>query len=672
MRLTIAKKLASGFSLLILILLILSGVVLHKVSSVKHETQTMLDQNIPSVKYALATQGQIHHALSLHRGYMILGLKALADERVHTWDRINKNIQSLDELSTTWTDPATVQAFNEIKQVMSEFREAQDEIANIAHTDRDIPAQIMFLNEAMPHGRAMEQSLHSILVAERDMAATDERKMLVERVSSSQVHLLLVAQAITTYLIEGSSESLAHIEGEVDACQNSVDKLLTMTDLFTPEQQADFDHYISEREMFLAKAREVIALRSGNDWCQSEYICLNKVTPLASRATELLEQIIESQNDAEDQAQLKVASGIDQLRWTTMIGSAIAVVIGIVIAMMLSRQITKPLNSLVERIKDIAQGEGDLTQRVEVKSQDEIGLLGTWFNTFVTKIHDVIADVTSHSTDVAAASTEIAASAEEIAVGMNEQAQQINTVSLAVEQMSGSVLEVSRNSSDAANSASESGRIALEGGEVVNDTIQDMKSIEEAVSSSSASVEELGRCGEQIGEVITVINDIADQTNLLALNAAIEAARAGEYGRGFAVVADEVRKLADRTTKATEEIAGSIEDIQDKTVQAVQRMNTGTEQVATGVERAQQAGESLQQIVNSAQNVSGMVESIAGVAEQQSAASETVSKNIEQIRLVTRQTSEGTNQAASAAAQLSQRAENLQNLMGQFKTRKAG
>jgi len=367
---------------------------------------------------------------------------------------------------------------------------------------------------------------------------------------------------------------------------------------------------------------------------------------------------------------LSKVDGDVQEATTSVLIFVVPMVIGAVVLFIFALRFMfgKPVTLLIERIKDIAQGEGDLTQRIDVNSNDEIGQLGTWFNAFVTKIHDVIAEVTSASTDVAAASTQIAASAEQIAAGMNEQSSQITQVSSAVEEMSASVIEVARKSADAANSANESGRIATEGGSVVNDTITGMKSINEAVSSSAASVQELGKRGEQIGEVITVINDIADQTNLLALNAAIEAARAGEHGRGFAVVADEVRKLADRTTKATEEIAGSIQAIQDETGMAVKKMNAGTEQVTTGVKKAEQAGDALKQIVASAQDVSAMVQSIAAAAEEQSAASEEVSRNIEQIASVTRQTNEGTNQAAAAASQLSQRAESLQRLVGQFKT----
>ena len=193
-----------------------------------------------------------------------------------------------------------------------------------------------------------------------------------------------------------------------------------------------------------------------------------------------------------------------------------------------------------------------------------------------------------------------------------------------------------------------------------------MKGIAEVVNMSAGIVRELGKSSDQIGTIITVIDEIADQTNLLALNAAIEAARAGDQGRGFAVVADEVRKLAERTTNATKEIAGMIRKIQTDTSEAVRSMSDGAERVTRGSDLADRAGMSLRDIVQTSQKVTDMVAQIAAANEEQSAASEQISKNVETISMVTGQNAEGTTQIAKAAEDLNRLTENLRSLVGTF------
>ncbi len=357
----------------------------------------------------------------------------------------------------------------------------------------------------------------------------------------------------------------------------------------------------------------------------------------------------------------------------SFIGSGLMVSVPLVIVsiigfvLLLRLMFSRPVRAMIERVKDIAEGEGDLTARIEVKREDELGMLARYFNSFIEKIQDIISQVASSANQVASAATEIAASSEQMSQGMERQSSQVAQISSAMEEMAASVNEVARKSNDATQEASESGRVAEEGGTIVQSTVEGMQAISEAVSAGAVSVEQLGKRGEQIGAIIEVINDIADQTNLLALNAAIEAARAGEHGRGFAVVADEVRKLADRTTKATEEISESIREIQTETANAVQRMNTGTEQVNEGVQRATLAGESLEQIVQSARSVSSVIAEIAAATEEQAATSEEISRNIEGINAVTQETVQGANQAASASVELSSRAEELRALVSRFK-----
>jgi len=235
-----------------------------------------------------------------------------------------------------------------------------------------------------------------------------------------------------------------------------------------------------------------------------------------------------------------------------------------------------------------------------------------------------------------------------------------------MEEMSATVVEVAKNSQNASESAGTAQSVAVKGGDVVKRAVDGMLTVADTVKESAGTVETLGNSSEEIGAIISVINDIADQTNLLALNAAIEAARAGEQGRGFAVVADEVRKLAEKTTKATKEIAGMIKTIQKDTKGAMESMGRAATQVKEGVSLASQAGESLTEIVSSVEEASSMVRQIAVAAEEQSATTEEISSNINSIAEVSNETSEGVGDISVAAADLNLVAEELKSIVNGF------
>jgi methyl-accepting chemotaxis protein len=311
--------------------------------------------------------------------------------------------------------------------------------------------------------------------------------------------------------------------------------------------------------------------------------------------------------------------------------------------------------------------KGDLTVRVASNHLGDHALLKQSINTVGENLHKAMMDVQEAVTATASASSEISSSTEEMAAGAKEQTNQTAEVASAVEEMTKTIMENSRNASETAIVAKDAKTSAEQGGKVVAETVEGMRKIADVVQKSAETVQELGRSSDQIGEIVTVIDDIADQTNLLALNAAIEAARAGEQGRGFAVVADEVRKLAERTTKATKEIAGMIKKIQQDTAGAVESMEEGTRQVADGIELADKAGMSLKEIVEISQKVTDMITQIATASEEQSSTSEQISKNVEAISAVTSETASGTQQVARAAEDLNHLTVNLQELIGQFR-----
>jgi methyl-accepting chemotaxis protein len=327
--------------------------------------------------------------------------------------------------------------------------------------------------------------------------------------------------------------------------------------------------------------------------------------------------------------------------------------------------VIQPINESSKVLEKLAQG--DLTARMDGEYQGDFTQIKESVNGLASSFHNALSDVVSAVEATASASTEISSSAEEMAAGAQEQSSQTTEIASAVEEMTKTILETSQNSSKSAEAAKSAGATAKEGGKVVHQTIEGMNRIAEVVKKSAETVNALGRGSDQIGEIVQVINDIADQTNLLALNAAIEAARAGEQGRGFAVVADEVRKLAERTTKATKEIAVMIKQIQNDTGGAVDSMNKGTEEVEKGKLLAEEAGKSLKEIILGVEQVVDMSMQVAAASEEQSSAAEQISKNIEAISNVTHESAAGVQQIARSAEDLSRLTVNLQELTAQFK-----
>ena len=313
-----------------------------------------------------------------------------------------------------------------------------------------------------------------------------------------------------------------------------------------------------------------------------------------------------------------------------------------------------------------AMNSADLNLQFHSTSRDEIGDLTNAFDQFVASIRETLIHVAEATNALAGASTQISSSTEEMAAGAHEQSSQTGEVASAVEEMTKTIIENARNATSAADTARHARHAAEQGGTVVKETVDGMRAIAEVVRTSASTVQELGTSSDQIGEIIGVINDIADQTNLLALNAAIEAARAGEQGRGFAVVADEVRKLAERTTKATKEIAAMIKKIQADTGGAVAAMERGTRQVDDGIQLADRAGKALEEIVSVSQKVTDMVTQIAAASEEQSTTSEMISKNVEAISTVTGETASGTQQIARTAEDLNRLTMQLQDLVSRF------
>jgi len=338
--------------------------------------------------------------------------------------------------------------------------------------------------------------------------------------------------------------------------------------------------------------------------------------------------------------------------------------IAIFLAIILTRSIVKPLNNGVEIANRLAQG--DLTTQIEVTGNDETSQLLEAMKNMTNSLRNIISEVKTAATNVASASHQLSASSEQMSKGAGQQAEKASQVATASEEMSQTVFDIAKNTSNIETSATKTAKLAKEGKDVVGKSVEEVEAIAKTIDDSSRLIKSLGERSTQIGEIISVINEIADQTNLLALNAAIEAARAGEVGRGFAVVADEVKKLAERTANSTSEIGGMINSIQEEVKQVVLSMESVTRQVSTGVELSAQAGNVLGDIVVSVDELHTMVQQIASATEEMAATSEEISKDIESIAAVSRDTSTSSDHIAYASQEMSRLAINLEKNVGGF------
>jgi len=354
-----------------------------------------------------------------------------------------------------------------------------------------------------------------------------------------------------------------------------------------------------------------------------------------------------------------------RIQWILMAAAAVCAALLAGLVVLVLKKTLAPLKDTSHAIEQVAQG--DLTVRLNVQSEDEIGKIQDDVNTMVANLTEIMRQTSGTANEVSSSAIQLQATSGNMSENAEQVAQQVGSVATASEEMSATSNDIAMNCHQAVESAKRANETAERGKAVVGNTVAAMGRIADRASQSASAVESLGERSDQIGAIVATIEDIADQTNLLALNAAIEAARAGEMGRGFAVVADEVRALAERTTRATHEISGMIKAIQNETRDAVNAMSAAVQEVELGTNDATSSGAALDDILEEISNVTMQINQIATAAEEQNATTGEITGNITRISDTVQEANRGAHETATAALQLSGLATTLQQLVGRFK-----
>ena len=348
-----------------------------------------------------------------------------------------------------------------------------------------------------------------------------------------------------------------------------------------------------------------------------------------------------------------------------LITTLLVLLFGIAAAVIITRQITRPLRETLDVVERIASG--DLSHNLRVTRRDELGVLQQGIARMGTTLRDLIGGIRDGVTQIASAAEELSAVTEQTSAGVNSQKIETDQVATAMHEMTATVQEVARNAEQASQAAAAADGEARDGDKVVNQAIDQIERLAVEVGRSTEAMAVLQQESDKIGSVMDVIKAVAEQTNLLALNAAIEAARAGDAGRGFAVVADEVRGLAQRTQKSTEEIQNLVAALQSGTQHVASVMNNSRSLTDSSVTLTRQAGTSLQGITRTVSNIQSMNQQIAAAAEQQSAVAEEISRSSVNVRDVSEQTAAASDETAKSSVELARLGNQLQEMVSHFK-----
>nr|WP_330213475.1 methyl-accepting chemotaxis protein [Pseudomonas sp. Z18(2022)] len=588
---------------------------------------------------------QLNASLTKLRIVRLQYMLANGDEGVA--QNVQTNLDSFSaqqqKLLDSFKSPDNLKLLNEQKAIITAYQQSLNKMRE-AYRNGNAARQVM--GDKADIANAQIGALDSSV---RQMPDSAERFTQFQAVTSAKEQFQLARYEVRGYTGNVNAETEARAAAQIE---KAIDGLKDLHAAFGASQQTA----LSSLETALGAYRSAVQnYKAAN---------ANIVSARAEMTTQGTDIVTISDKLYDIQLQRRDAESA-QARSLQLISTLLALLVGIVAAVIITRQITRPLRETLAVVERIASG--DLSHNIQVTRRDELGVLQQGIQRMGTTLRELISGIRDGVTQIASAAEELSAVTEQTSAGVNSQKIETDQVATAMHEMTATVQEVARNAEQASQAASAADGEARAGDKVVAEAIAQIERLAAEVARSTDAMTHLQQESNKIGSVMDVIKAVAEQTNLLALNAAIEAARAGEAGRGFAVVADEVRGLAQRTQKSTEEIEGLVAGLQNGTQQVAAVMNNSRSLTDSSVELTRKAGVSLENITRTVSNIQSMNQQIAAAAEQQSAVAEEISRSIVNVRDVSEQTAAASDETAKSSVELARLGGQLQQMVSHFR-----